>query len=249
MMSVSLDILAIGAHPDDIELGCGGSLILAADKGLTTGVADLTHAEMSTRGTVDKRSEEASEAARILGLSNRWTLGLPDALVGTDADHVLPIIRLIRETKPRMVLAPYWEDRHPDHSATGKLVRDACFLAGVSKVGEGDRHRPARIYHYMLSHPFEPSFVVDISTIWDRKMDAIEAYMSQFQSGEEGLETAISQGGFLRYIEARSVWFGAMIGAAHGEAFYMPGPVPLSELPDRIDTALPRDTLPPYSMY
>jgi len=247
---MSLDILAFGAHPDDIELGCGGSLILAVDKGLTVGVADLTNAEMSTRGTVDKRKKEASQAASILGLSNRWTLGLPDAGIGTDPDHLFPIIQLIRENRPRMVLAPYWEDRHPDHSATGKLVRDACFLAGVSKVGEGDRHRPSRIVHYMLFHPFKPSFVVDISAVWDRKMAAIKAYVSQFQPGDEDQETAISQHGFIQYIEARSIWFGAMIGAAHGEAFYMPGPVPLSELPDiGIDTALPHDNLPPFSMY
>jgi bacillithiol biosynthesis deacetylase BshB1 len=246
---VSLDILAFGAHPDDIELGCGGSLILASENGLTTGVADLTDAEMSTRGTVDKRKEEASEATKLIGLSQRWSLGLPDARIGTEPDHVLPIIQLIRETKPRIVLAPYWEDRHPDHSAAGKLVRDACFLAGVSKVGEGDRHRPTRIFHYMLSHPFKPSFVVDVSNVWNRKMAAIEAYMSQFQSGGKEQKTAISQHGFMEFIEARSIWFGAMIGAARGEAFYMPGPVPLSELPDRFDTALSQDTLPPYSMY
>jgi bacillithiol biosynthesis deacetylase BshB1 len=248
-MNMSLDILAFGAHPDDIEIGCGGSLILAADKGFTTGAADLTHAEFSTRGTVDKRKEEASEATKIIGLSNRWTLGLPDTQIGSDANHVLPIIQLIRETKPRIVLAPYWQDRHPDHSAAGKLVRDACFLAGVGKVGEGDRHRPTRIYHYMLSHPFDPSFVLDISAVWNRKMAGIEAYMSQFQSGGKDQKTAISQHGFMQFIEARSIWFGAMIGAARGEAFYMPGPVPLSELPDCMDNSLSGDTLPPYSMY
>jgi bacillithiol biosynthesis deacetylase BshB1 len=248
-MNVSIDILAFGAHADDIEIGCGGSLILAADQGLNIGVADLTDAEMSTRGTVDKRKEEAGEAARLIGLSHRWALGLPDTQVGTDADHVLPIIQLIRETRPRIVLAPFLEDRHPDHAAVGKLVRDACFLAGVAKVGEGARHRPTSIYHYMLSHPFEPSFVVDVSAVWNRKMATIEAYVSQFQSGGKDQDTAISQIGFMKFIEARSIWFGAMIGASHGEAFYTPGPVPLGELPSRIDSALLPGTLPPYSMY
>jgi bacillithiol biosynthesis deacetylase BshB1 len=248
-VDVALDILAFGAHPDDIELGCGGSLLLAADKGLLTGVADLTYAELSTRGTVDKRQEETSQATHILGLSNRWTLGLPDGQVGSDPDHVHPIIQLIRETRPRIVLAPYGKDRHPDHAAASKLVRDACFLAGVSKVGEGERHRPTRIYHYMLSHPFEPSFVVDVSAVWDRKIAAIQTYASQFRSGGKDQTTALSQHGFMRYIEARSIWFGAMIGSAYGEAFTMPGPVPLSELPDRNDTPLSQGTLPPYNMY
>lgn len=246
---MALDILAFGAHPDDIELGCGGSLILAAEKGLTTGVADLTYAELSTRGTVEQRKEETSQATKILGLSQRWTLGLPDGQVGNDTDHVHPIVQLIRETRPQTVLAPYGKDRHPDHAAAGKLVRDACFLAGVSKVGEGTRHRPARIIHYMLSHPFEPSFVVDISAVWSRKLAAIQAYASQFQSGGQDPATALSQHGFMRFIEARSVWFGAMIGAAHGEAFYMPGPVPLGELPGEADTPLSPGALPPYSMY
>ncbi|HET6446280.1 MAG TPA: bacillithiol biosynthesis deacetylase BshB1 [candidate division Zixibacteria bacterium] len=248
-MNTSIDILAFGAHPDDIEIGCGGSLILAADQGMKIGVADLTDAEMSTRGTVDKRKEETGEASRLIGLSQRWALGLPDTLVGTDADHVLPIIQLIRETRPRIVLAPYWEDRHPDHSAVGKLVRKACFLAGVAKVGKGARHRPTSIFHYMISHPFEPSFVVDVSAVWNRKIAAIEAYVSQFQSGGKDQNTALSQIGFMKFIEARSIYFGAMIGAAHGEAFYMPGPVPLGELPSRGDSALSPGALPPYSMY
>ncbi len=246
---MTLDILAFAAHPDDAELGCGGSLILAADKGLKVSIADLSAAEMSSRGDVETRQQETAEASKRMGLIERENLGLPDTQIGSDPAHQLAIIQLIRKTRPRIVLAPYWEDRHPDHAATGRLVREACFLAGVGKVGQGTPHRPEKICYYMISHPFEPSFVVDISAVWDRKVAAVSAYESQFNPTREGPETPISQPGFMQLIEGRSIWFGKMIGAAYGEPFFMPGPVPLRDLPGAADDDLSPNSVPQYSMY
>jgi bacillithiol biosynthesis deacetylase BshB1 len=250
MVDMSLDILAIAAHPDDAELGCGGSLLLAVRKGLSVAIADLSAGEMSSRGTVASRQAESSNAARILGLKERRNLGLPDSKIGENSSHSRPaLIQLIRETRPRIVLAPYWEDRHPDHEATGHLVKEACFFSGVAKVGVGEPYRPTRLFYYMLSYPFKPAFVLDITDVWERKMEAIKAYQTQFQSSEDGIQTAISEPGFLKLIEARAIWFGAMIGAGYGEPYYTSGPVPVVELPDVTTSSNSDKTLPAYTMF
>jgi bacillithiol biosynthesis deacetylase BshB1 len=250
MMNKPLDILAFSPHPDDAELGCGGSLILATDRGLDVSVADLSEGEMSSRGTPTQRGAEKQEAAELLGLRARLLVGLPDTEIGTDPAHRAAVIQLIRETRPRVVLAPFGEDRHPDHAATGKLVREACFLAGVHKVSAGSPHRPERVYYYMIHQPFTPSFVVDISKVWERKMAAVQAYKTQFQTDASGPETAISRSDFLRFIEARAIWFGTMIGAAYGEAFFTPGPVPQAQLPGLTDSPPPsNEELPTYRPY
>ena len=247
---MSLDILAIAAHPDDAELGCGGSLLLAAKKGLDVVIADLTAGEMSTRGTVGSRQIEAQNAARILGIKERINLGLPDTKIDENSSHSRSmLIQLIRETRPQIVLAPYWEDRHPDHEATGRLVKEACFFAGVAKVGEGEPYRPARLLFYMISYPFTAAFVLDISDVWEHKLKAIKAYQTQFESSEDGIRTAISEPGFLKLAEARAIWFGAMIGAAYGEPYYMPGPVPMVELPGAMTSSDSGKKLPPYTMF
>jgi bacillithiol biosynthesis deacetylase BshB1 len=244
-----LDILAFSPHPDDAELGCGGSLILATDRGLNVGVADLSEGEMSSRGTPAQRRAEKQKAAELLGLQARLSTGLPDTEIGTDPAHRDAVIQLIRETRPRVVLAPFGEDRHPDHAAAGKLVREACFLAGVHKVGAGQPHRPERVYYYMIHQPFMPSFVVDISMVWEGKMAAVQAYKTQFHPDVSGPKTAISQSDFLRFIEARAIWFGTMIGAVYGEAFYTPGPVPLAQLPSLTDSSPESGALPTYRPY
>jgi bacillithiol biosynthesis deacetylase BshB1 len=172
-------------------------------------------------------------------------LGLPDTKIGTDPSHQPAVIRLIRETRPRLVLAPYWEDRHPDHRAAGVLVREACFYAGVAKMGEGLPHRPQQLFFYMIHSPFQPSFIIDVSPVWERRMAAVRAYQSQFQTEEEGPATAISQPGFLRALEARAVWFGALIGAAYGEPFISQGPVPQKAFPGLTDPLRP-GLLPTY---
>lgn len=231
----AVDLLAVGAHPDDVELGCGGVIVLAAQAGLRVAVADLTIGEMGTRGTPEDRDQERLAAAEILGLCARPCLHLPDSAVGTDPGHRDRVVELIRDLRPRVVLAPFVEDRHPDHAAAGRLVRDACFVAGLAKVGDGPPHRPAALYHYMLHHPFRPSFVVDVSSTWSRKMEAVMAYTSQFGPPPDvATSTATATApstGLLRVFDARDTLHGAMIGAERGEAFTSAGPVPLRMVP------------------
>ena len=246
---MEVDILAFSPHPDDAELGCGGSLILAADRGLRVMVADLSGGEMSSQGTPELRQKEKERASEKLGLWKRMSLGLPDTKIGTDPAQRLPIIQLLRDMRPHLVLAPYHQDRHPDHEGASRLIKEACFLAGVSTIGTGQPHRPAQICYYMIHTPFAPSLVVDISAVWERKMAAITAYQSQFTSEGDTSRTAISKPDFLRFIEAQAIVFGAMIGASYGEAFYLPGPVPLHELPG-LDAVPPiSGQLPHYHLY
>lgn len=231
MAEPPVDVLALSPHPDDAELGCGGTLLLSVAGGLRVAIADLTRGEASTRGTPAIRDEERREAGRRLGIATRLTVGLPDGGIGTDPEHRLPLIRLIRELRPRVVLAPYWQDRHPDHAAAGALAREACFFAGSGRIGEGRPHRPRHLYHYMLHHPFAPSFVVDVSAVWEQKLAAVSAYRSQFSADRPGDPTELSTGAFLRAVEARAVVHGAMIGAAYGEPFLAAGPLYMSALP------------------
>jgi N-acetylglucosamine malate deacetylase 1 len=162
-MTEALDVLAVAAHPDDAEVGCGGVLLQAAAAGLRTGVADLTAGERASRGSSRQRSEERDRASRLLGLAARVEVGLPDGYLGTDPGHRDAVIGLVRKVRPTVVLAPYPEDRHPDHAAAGRLVREGSFMAGVGRVGEGEPHRPGRVFYYMMHHPFTPAFVVDVT--------------------------------------------------------------------------------------
>jgi N-acetylglucosamine malate deacetylase 1 len=246
---MEVDILAFSPHPDDAELGCGGSLILAADRGLRVAIADLSVGEMSSQGNPKLRQSEKERASEGLGLWTRLSVGLPDTEIGADPTQRLPIVQLIRDMRPRMVLAPYLQDRHPDHEGASRLIKEACFLAGVSKIGMGQPHRPEQIYYYMIHTPFVPSLVVDISSVWERKMTAITAYQSQFKLEKGKSPTAISRPDFLRFIEAQAVVFGAMIGASYGEAFYLSGPVPLRELPGLGNAPILPGELPPYRAY
>lgn len=248
-MNAPLDILALSPHPDDAEIGCGGSLILAADRGLRVAVADLSNGEMSSRGTPALRLEEKQRAADLLGLCLRLSLNLPDSAIGTDPAHRLSIIELLRATRPRVVLAPYWSDRHPDHAATGKLVREACFFAGVSKVGTGIPYRPEQVYYYMMHEPMTPSFVMDISAVWSRKRMALTAYQSQFGAEASERVTAISGPDFLHFVETRDNWFGTMVGATYGEPFISYGPLIFQHFPNLDGPRLPIGELPPYTMY
>lgn len=237
-------MLAVAAHPDDAEIGCAGALILAADAGARTGVVDLTRGEAGTRGTLEDRDRERSRAAELLGLEVRLSAELPDGAVGTDAAHRLTLVAVIRQHRPRIVLAPYPEDRHPDHAAAGRLARAACFLARVGKVGDGAAHTVDHLYHYMVHEPFTPSFVVDISPVWERKRAAITAYASQFGAGDDA-PTEISSPQFLRYLEARAVVHGAMVGASWGEAYHQHGPMRVDGLPP----SAPSDGTRPYRMF
>ena len=248
-MAEYLDILTFAPHPDDAELGCGGSLIRAVDQRLRVAVADLTIGEMGSRGTPENRESERQHAAELIGLQARYALGLPDSQIGASPSQRTPVIELIRQTRPRIVLIPYGQDRHPDHAAASQLVTNACFFAGVRKVGEGQPHRPEHIYYYSLHSPFPPSFVIDVSSTCARKMAAVRAYKSQFQHNNGDVETALSSPNFMRTLEARAVWFGAMIGVGYGEAFYSPGPVVLDRFPGLSGAALSPGEMPPYSVY
>ena len=230
-MDKPLDILAFAPHPDDVELGCGGSLILATDQGWNVAVADLTDGEMSSRGTPELRQQEIQRASALLGLSARYAIGLPDSAIGTSQEHREPVIDLIRQTRPRIVLAPYWEDRHPDHVRASHLVREASFFAGVGKVGEGEPYRPRWLYYYLLHTPFTPTFIMNVSSVWQRRMEAVRAYGSQFLSADREPETALSRPNFLRSLEGRAMGFGWMIQAAYGEPFLSATPVAATGFP------------------
>jgi bacillithiol biosynthesis deacetylase BshB1 len=243
-MTQPVDVLAIAAHPDDAEVGCGGALLLAGAGDARTGVIDITDGEASTRGTPESRARERDRASDLLGLAVRERLGVPDGTVGTVADHRLALVRALRDLRPRVVLAPFPEDRHPDHAAAGRLTREACFLAGVRKFGGDDPHRPSRLYHYMVHHLFTPSFVLDVSSVWDRKMAAVRAYQSQFAGGP-GPATEIAGPRFLELLEARASVHGAMVGAEWGEPFHQSGPVAVTALPGLDSAGSP----PPYGMY
>ncbi len=234
-MSASVDLLAVAAHPDDAEVGCGGALILAAASNLRVAIVDLTRGERATSGSPQRRDAERAQATDLLGLSRRVGLELPDTLIGTDPAHRDALVDVLRELRPRIVLAPHTEDRHPDHAAAGRLAREAAFAAGVVRVGGGDPHRPHRLYHYLLHHSFEPTFVLDVTAVWGRRMQAVRAYVSQFAQGEQSTE--IGGPGFLEVLEARAVHYGAMIGAARGEPYHCHGPLRATTLPELDDAA------------
>ncbi len=244
-MMKTVDILAFSPHPDDAEFGCGGGLILSVKKGFRAAIADLTEGERSSRGSSMERKDEKERAAALIGLCARYSVGLPDTGINAGEPHMIAVIELIRELKPRIVLAPYWHDRHPDHEAAGKLVRSACFYAGVASIGEKEPFRPDRVFHYMIHSPFPPSFIVDISPVWEQKKDALKVYRTQF-SREDPLmhPTAISDPGFMDYHEARSIYFGAMIGVRYGEPFFTRGPVYADGFPGAGDPGA-RDCGPP----
>lgn len=233
-MSSPLDVLAIAAHPDDAEFGCGGTLLRAVDAGLSVGIIDLTEAELSTQGDVETRARERDRASTLLGLAARIGLGLPDGGLDGGAPQRKILVRALRTLRPRVLLAPYPEDRHPDHGAAGRLARDAAYLAGVRRYYPGEApHRPAALYHYMLHQPFPPTFVVNVGSVnWERRTQVVEVYASQFGGPAADARTVLAGPRFLSVIEARASWFGAMIGVERGEPFWSAGPLALDGLPD-----------------
>ncbi|MFF3159412.1 bacillithiol biosynthesis deacetylase BshB1 [Streptomyces sp. NPDC057910] len=227
-----VDLVAVAAHPDDAEVGCGGMLALTTRASSRAVILDLTRGELSTNGTPGTRAEEACSAANILGV-RRHNLGLPDGEVGTSPGHRDALADALRTFRPRVLLAPYPDgDRHPDHAAAGVLARQAAFLSGLAKRGTGTPHRPARVYHYQMHHPFPPSLVVDITAVWDVRSAAIAAYDSQFHQDEDARTTAIDGTDFRDALTARARMLGGLIGARYGEAYYCEGPVGLRTLPD-----------------
>jgi bacillithiol biosynthesis deacetylase BshB1 len=218
---MQLDVLAFAAHRDDIELTCSGTMIKLADQGYKTGIVDLTEGEMGTRGSVEERAKEAENAAKILQVQCRENLGIPDADIELNMENKLKVINALRKYRPTLVLAPYWEDRHPDHAHTGQLVFEASFLAGLSKLDTGQKkHRPEKIVYYMCHHEFKPSFIVDVTQQHERKMEAIQAYESQvYNPNYQGEPTLISSPEYFEHIVIRSRYYGGLIMKKHGEPF------------------------------
>jgi len=229
-----LDALFFGAHPDDVELACGGLAALLAAHGHAVGIADLTRGEMGTRGDVAVRAAEAAAAARELGVAWRASLALPDlGLDRHDPGQQAAVVACLREHRPQLVVAPDRDDAHPDHVEAAHLVARACYLAGLARYGADGtaapaRHRPARLLFALYRSAARPHLVVDVSAAWERRMSAVRAHRSQLDPAL-GPATYLTDPGFLEEIEARGRSLGALIGARHGEGYRMRGPVPLGD--------------------
>ncbi len=231
-MSVELDLLAFGAHPDDVEIGMAGTLIKHAERGFRTGVCDLTLAELSSNGNVDIRQQEARQASDTLGLSERINLHLPDRGLSITDSHIRKIAAVIRRYKPQAVFLPYPKDRHPDHGNCTRLVEEALFSAGIRKYtveGELPAHRVEKVYYYYINGYDHPSFSVDITAVQERKMDSLKAYKSQFTASEGGVETPLNNG-YLETVEARDTMFGKEAGVRYAEGFYTKLPILMDHL-------------------
>lgn len=236
---MKLDVLAIGSHPDDVELGCGGTLALLASQGRKVGIVHLTRGEQGTRGTPEERVAEARKAAAALGAEVLELLDCGDGALRYGTAEEDELIGLLRRLRPDLVLGPTPRDRHPDHSRAHQLVEAACFYAGLRNraPGAGPPHRPAATFSYMQHDTFEPSFIVDVSAVWEAKLASLRAHRSQFhQPGEAAPPvTKIATPEFWQAVEGRARHFGLLIGAAFGEPFWSRLPLavadPMSVLP------------------
>lgn len=223
---MKLDILAFGVHPDDVELSCSGVLLNEKKAGKKTGIIDLTEGELGTRGTVETRYQEAAEAARILQTDIRKNLQIADGFFENNRDTQLTVIRAIRQFQPEIVLCNAPSDRHPDHGRSAQLVSDAAFLSGLMKVAtelDGQLQpawRPKYVFNYIQDRYLQPDFVVDITDVFEAKLEAIKAYGTQFyQAGAGGPQTYISTPDFLDSVIYRHKMFGKMIGVKYAEGF------------------------------
>lgn len=219
---VNLDALAIAAHPDDIEITCGGLLINMAAQGRTTGALDLTRGEMGTFGLQSDRDSEAIAAGEVMGLSYRNNLSMPDSAVEYNQENKLKIAQVIRDTKPELVILPHWKQRHPDHLACTRLGYDACFLAGLKKLDlTGEPHRPRKIIYISYSRTADFSFLVDISGSFKQKCDAVRAYKSQFDNPENAKR--IFQPGLdvFEYMETKAKFLGQLAGVKYAESYFI----------------------------
>jgi bacillithiol biosynthesis deacetylase BshB1 len=224
---MKLDILAIGVHPDDVELGCSGTIINEVQRGKKAGVLDLTEGELGTRGTVQTRYKEAEAAAKLMGVSVRENAKMRDGFFKNDEEHQLQLVKILRKYQPEVVFANILEDRHPDHGRAGNLVYDACFLSGLSKIETVDddkipqkRWRPKHLFHYIQDRFYEPDLIIDISEVWSQRLEAIKAYKTQFHSTESTEpQTYISSPEFLESVISRARLLGKRIGVQFAEGF------------------------------
>ena len=236
---MKVDILAFGAHPDDVELGCGATIAKEIQGGKTVGIIDLTRGELGTRGSAEIREQEATKAAEIMGVTVRENLGFRDGFFMNDATHQLEIIKMIRKYQPEIVLCNAIDDRHIDHGKGSKLVSDACFLSGLRKIEtniKGTQQtawRPKLVYHYIQWKNIEPDFVVDVSDFMDKKIDAVMAYSSQFYDPNSNEPVSpIATKNFTESIEYRAKDLGRLVFADYAEGFTVERYVAVNRLTD-----------------
>ena len=232
-----VDVLVFGAHPDDVEWGAGGMSLLLRDRGATLAIVDLTAGEMGSRGTTEERAVEAETAARYLGAVSRENLFFPDGGLIDSPDARKRVAAVIRRHRPRLVLAPYWQDRHPDHAAAGLTVRNSSLYCALSKSGDPNPpHKPAAFLFYLLHNFDRPTFVVDISAVYASKLELLRLHSSQFsKTAEEFGVVPLGVGDYLFGLESRDRFFGSLIGVRHGEALVSEQPVKLSGLDQVLD--------------
>jgi N-acetylglucosamine malate deacetylase 1 len=229
-----VDVLLFGAHPDDVEWGAGGSVLLLKATGSSFGVVDLTRGEMGSRGTSEERDKEAQEAASSMGARFRENLGMPDGGVIDSRENRKQIASVIRRRRPKLVLAPYWKDRHPDHAATGRLIRNSAVHCAMRKSNDPNPpHKPSAYLYYLLHHFTRPSMVVDISNVYNQKLELLRLHVSQFAKTAEGFGVLpLGMNDYLFGLESRDRFFGALVGARHGEALVSEVPLKLGSLSD-----------------
>ena len=215
-----LDILALAAHRDDVEQTCGGTLLKMAERGHRTGILDLTQGEMGTRGNMEERAREAAEAARILKVSWRHALDIPDGRVENTWENRLKVVRVLREQRPRVLILPYWEGRHPDHYTASVLGYEAAFISGLAKLPlEGSAHRPFKIIYASLYRDVRPTFVVDITDQFETRMASLMAYKSQFTDQQDGSGIFPVQKEIRARVESMARFYGLMGGVTYAEPF------------------------------
>lgn len=226
---MKLDLLAIGVHPDDVELGCSGTIINEIRKGKKVGVLDLTQGELGSRGSIETRYQEAAKAAKILGVHMRENLKMHDGFFKNDEEHQKKLIIAVRKYQPEIIITNSLSDRHPDHGRAGKLTTDSCFLSGLRKVETADEQgnpqepwRPKYVFHYIQDRYHEPDFIIDITDVFEQRMEAVKAYTTQFynpDNEDDGPQTYISTAAFLESVIARARVIGKKIGVEYGEGF------------------------------
>ena len=222
----TVDLLAFGPHPDDLEIGLGGTLAKHAGLGHSVGLCDLTRGELATNGTPEQRVLEAEEARRVLGAAWRENLALPDRAIGSAPIHARRVAELIRRWRPRAIALPYWQDRHPDHLAATHLLRDGVFNAKLRKYeADGDPWQPEWVCFYFINDAGTPSFVVDVSDYYDIKRKALACYGSQFTPATGSAQTRLNAPGFNQLIESRDAQFGALAGVRFAEGIVTTEPV------------------------
>ena len=226
---MKLDLLAIGVHPDDVELGCSGVIINEIKRGKKVGILDLTQGELGSRGTIETRYAEAAKAAKILGIHMRDNLKMRDGFFKNDEEHQRKLIVAIRKYQPEIIITNALSDRHPDHGRAAKLTTDSCFLSGLRKIETKNEHgqeqdawKPKYVFHYIQNRYHEPYFIIDITEVFEQRMEAIKAYTTQFynpDNEDDGPQTYISTAAFLEGIIARARVIGKKIGVEYAEGF------------------------------